>query len=146
VLFLIGFVSALSINLDSPVDSSDYNQQVKEFSWTNSSDMIDCWYSLNEGVSNITIGCNDLLKTDSILKAFVKYSKEQEGIRFLKIKSAKKLSEVQMKEIIASFGKNVEVESFVDESLIGGVVVQEGNTVLDGSIKTQLKKLEHKLI
>ncbi len=66
VLFLIGFVSALSINLDSPVDSSDYNQQVKEFSWTNSSDMIDCWYSLNEGVSNITIGCNDLLKTDSI--------------------------------------------------------------------------------
>ncbi|EKE07706.1 MAG: F0F1 ATP synthase subunit delta [uncultured bacterium] len=87
-----------------------------------------------------------LLKTDSILKAFVKYSKEQEGIRFLKIKSAKKLSDAQMKEIVTSFGKNVEVESFVDESLIGGVVVQEGNTVLDGSIKTQLKKLEHKLI
>lgn len=87
-----------------------------------------------------------LSKANLIIKAFEKYSKEQQGVKFLKITSAKKLSESQLKEIVNSFGKEVELETVVDSNLIGGVIVQDGNTILDGSIKTQLKKLENKLM
>lgn len=87
-----------------------------------------------------------LSKSELIIKAFERYSKEQAGIKFLKISSAKKLTEKQLNEIIKNFGKEVEVETNVDPNLIGGVVLQDGNTILDGSIKTQLKKLENKLM
>jgi F-type H+-transporting ATPase subunit delta len=42
-------------------------------------------------------------------------------------------------------GKRVELESSVDPSIIGGVIARVGGTVYDGSIRTQLDKLRHRL-
>jgi F-type H+-transporting ATPase subunit delta len=43
-------------------------------------------------------------------------------------------------------GKQVQLETAVDPSLIGGVVARIGSTVYDGSIRTQLHKIRQQLV
>ena len=40
------------------------------------------------------------------------------------------------------FGREVEVETAVDESLIGGAVIDAGDVVIDGSVKGKLARLQ----
>jgi F-type H+-transporting ATPase subunit delta len=40
------------------------------------------------------------------------------------------------------FGREVEVETAVDESLIGGAVIDAGDVVIDGSLKGKLGRLQ----
>ena len=40
------------------------------------------------------------------------------------------------------FGRDVEIETAVDESLIGGAVIAAGDVVIDGSLKGQLDRLQ----
>jgi len=39
------------------------------------------------------------------------------------------------------FGLDVEIETAIDESLIGGAVIDAGDVVIDGSLKTKLARL-----
>ena len=50
----------------------------------------------------------------------------------------KKLRQLTSKEIILTVEKN--------PALIGGLVFRIGNTILDGSIKTQLERVKEKII
>ncbi len=50
----------------------------------------------------------------------------------------KRLQEITGKEVVLSVEKN--------PALIGGLVFRIGNTILDGSIKTQLEKVKEKII
>jgi F-type H+-transporting ATPase subunit delta len=43
------------------------------------------------------------------------------------------------------FGREVEVEAAVDESLIGGAVIDAGDVVIDGSLKGKLERLQSAL-
>ena len=43
------------------------------------------------------------------------------------------------------FGREVEVEAAVDESLIGGAVIAAGDTVIDGSLRGKLARLQASL-
>ena len=43
------------------------------------------------------------------------------------------------------FGRDVEIETAVDTSLIGGAVIDVGDVVIDGSLKGQLAQLQHAL-
>lgn len=43
------------------------------------------------------------------------------------------------------FGRDVEIETAIDESLIGGAVIDAGDVVIDGSLKGQLAQLQHAL-
>ncbi len=40
------------------------------------------------------------------------------------------------------FGREVEVETAVDASLIGGAVIDAGDVVIDGSLKGKLERLQ----
>ena len=40
------------------------------------------------------------------------------------------------------FGREVELETAVDESLIGGAVIDAGDVVIDGSVKGKLARLQ----
>ena len=40
------------------------------------------------------------------------------------------------------FGRDVEIETAVDESLIGGAVIDAGDVVIDGSLKGKLERLQ----
>lgn len=86
-----------------------------------------------------------LSKIDYIISAFETYAKEQEGIVSLDVTTAHDVGDSIMKKITTAFGKDVEVSTAVDDSLIGGVVVRHGNTILDASLQTQLTKLKRTL-
>ena len=62
------------------------------------------------------------------------------------VSSAKKLSESQLSAVSSALksaiGSNVSLESDVDESLIGGLVIKVGSRMVDSSIRTKLQNLK----
>lgn len=87
-----------------------------------------------------------LSKASYIMDAFERYAKEQQGVVQLKVTSARPLPKKQLDAIKKTFGKSTEVETEIDESLIGGVVVRTANRILDVSMKTQLQKMKSSLV
>jgi F-type H+-transporting ATPase subunit delta len=71
------------------------------------------------------------------------------GILSAKITSASQLDDVQQQAIAASLerqtGKQVAVTVEVDADLIGGLQAEIGGRLFDGSVKTQLKRIEESL-
>ena len=63
-----------------------------------------------------------------------------------RVSSAKKLSESQLSAVSAALksaiGSDVSLESDVDESLIGGLVIKVGSRMVDNSIRTKLQNLK----
>jgi F-type H+-transporting ATPase subunit delta len=63
-----------------------------------------------------------------------------------KVTSAAALADSELETIKAAlrkrFGREVEVETAVDESLIGGALIDAGDTVIDGTVKGKLARLQ----
>lgn len=74
---------------------------------------------------------------------------EAERIVKAKVTSATTLPATELDGIKAAlkrrFGRDVELEIAVDESLIGGAVIDAGDVVIDGSIKSKLARLQSAL-
>ncbi len=74
---------------------------------------------------------------------------KQSGTVPVAIATARPLSAADKKkvsaDIKAALGKDVIMQAYVDESLIGGMVVQVESTLIDGSVKSKLDKLERDL-
>ena len=66
------------------------------------------------------------------------------------ITSASKLSSEQVNEMAAALkarlGRDVRVETQIDENLIGGAVIRAGDVVIDGSLRARLEGLATALI
>ncbi len=86
-----------------------------------------------------------LKRIDAIIETYEAYAKKQEGIKELVITTARKLNSDEIKNIEKKFGEKVESTMVVDPSIIGGVIVKTGNTILNGSIANQLEQLKHSL-
>ncbi len=71
---------------------------------------------------------------------------EAAGRARVKLTTAQDLSQKKIEELTkglqALVGKQVIMEVATDPSLIGGVVARIGDTVYDGSVKTQLAQLK----
>ena len=71
---------------------------------------------------------------------------EAERVVKAKVTSAVPMPAAELETIIAAlkkrFGRDVEVETAVDESLIGGAVIDAGDVVIDGSLKGKLGRLQ----
>jgi len=71
---------------------------------------------------------------------------EAERVVKAKVTSAVALPAAELDTIKAAlekrFGRAVEVEAAVDESLIGGAVIDAGDVVIDGSLKGKLGRLQ----
>src|SRR5690606_40592118 len=61
-----------------------------------------------------------------------------------RITSAAELAPAELEGLVAAlrrrFGREVEVETAVDESLIGGAVIDAGDTVIGGSLRGKLQR------
>ena len=66
------------------------------------------------------------------------------------ITSASALSDAQLATLVdaltARFGRDVNLETQVDENLIGGAVIRAGDVVIDGSMRSSLQGLSNALI
>jgi F-type H+-transporting ATPase subunit delta len=71
---------------------------------------------------------------------------ESERVVKAKVTSAAALPAAELESIKAAlkkrFGREVEVEAAVDESLIGGAVIDAGDVVIDGSLRGKLERLQ----
>ena len=85
-----------------------------------------------------------------ILKNFNEICSEKRGELKAEIKSAKNLSQDEINKITQELSNNFKSEIKLnythDQSLIGGLVVQIGSTMIDTSIKKKLQQLETKMI
>lgn len=77
-------------------------------------------------------------------------SAESRGASLATVRTAKPLSDGQLSQLrqalSARAGQPVEVKTVVDPDLLGGIVVQLGDTVIDGSISRQLTELRSALV
>jgi F-type H+-transporting ATPase subunit delta len=58
--------------------------------------------------------------------------------------TAKELEAVQ-KKLAKQLGRDVAVRGYVDESILGGMTLRVGSTLIDDSVRTKLERLERSL-
>ena len=87
---------------------------------------------------------------EQILKSFIEICSQKRGELKAELKSAKKLSSDEIskitEELIKNFSSKIRLNYKHDESLIGGLVVQIGSTMVDTSIKNKLQQIENRMI
>ena len=87
---------------------------------------------------------------EKILKSFIEICSEKRGELKAEIKSAKELTKDEInritEELSANFKSKIKLNYNYDQSLIGGLVVQIGSTMIDTSIKNKLQQIENKMI
>lgn len=92
----------------------------------------------------------DLKLLNKIFQNFIKVYQEQEGILTAEVISARPLTEKVKKEIIKWLKKFTErtatLEEKIDSKILGGIIIKFNETILDTSLKSQLKKLQQSLI
>ena len=99
---------------------------------------------------NFLISKRRFFYTEQILKNFIEVCSEKRGELKAEIKSAKKLSQIEINkitdELSNNFNSKIKLNYNHDESLIGGLVVQVGSTMIDTSIKNKLQQIENRMI
>lgn len=80
-----------------------------------------------------------------VAELFEGYKREAESQLLVKVTSAMALDAAQTEQLKASlkrrFKREIELETQVDVSLLGGVVIDTGSEVIDGSARGRLEKL-----
>ena len=87
---------------------------------------------------------------EQILKSFIETCSKKRGELKAELKSAKELSSDEIlkitNELTKNFSSKIKLNYKHDESLIGGLVVQVGSTMVDTSIKNKLQQIENRMI
>ena len=87
---------------------------------------------------------------ERILKSFIEICSRKRGELKAELKSAKELSSIEItkitEELTKNFNSKIKLNYKHDESLIGGLVVQVGSTMVDTSIKNKLQQIENRMI
>ncbi|OGE87645.1 MAG: ATP synthase F1 subunit delta [Candidatus Doudnabacteria bacterium RIFCSPLOWO2_02_FULL_49_13] len=92
---------------------------------------------------------NDLRLFDQIAGEFHKLDLGRQGIRQAEVKSTHPLTKDNEKAILEELNKlaktKIELKTEIDERLIGGVVIQMDDQLIDASVKNQLEQLRNNL-
>lgn len=85
----------------------------------------------------------------AVSDAFGRMADEAEGIAHARVTTAVELTADQLagieRRLGESLGKRVRAVGTVDPNIVGGVVVQVGDRLVDGSVRTQLQRLRREL-
>ena len=87
---------------------------------------------------------------DQILKSFIETCSKKRGELKAELKSAKELSNDEISkitdELTQNFSSKIKLNYKYDKSLIGGLVLKVGSTMVDTSIKNKLQQIENRMI
>ena len=87
---------------------------------------------------------------EKILNDFLTICSNSRGEIHAELSTAKELNENEVKniknELSNTYGSNIKLNHKHDPSLIGGLIIKVGSTMIDTSIKNKLQKLEKKMI
>tara|TARA_B110000438_G_C15442327_1_gene490946 strand:+ start:72 stop:629 length:558 start_codon:yes stop_codon:yes gene_type:complete len=110
-------------------------------------------YKLNKLLTkflNFLISKKRFFYADKILKSFVETCSIKRGELKAELISAKDLTENEVnkikEELTKNFSSKIKLNYKYDPSLIGGLSIQVGSTMVDTSIKNKLQQIEKKMI
>ena len=87
---------------------------------------------------------------DRILKSFVETCSLKRGELKAELTSAKNLTDGEIgnikEELTENFKSKIKLNYKYDKSLVGGLVLQIGSTMIDTSIKNKLQQIENKMV
>ena len=87
---------------------------------------------------------------EQILKSYIETCSKKRGEIKAELISAKELSENDIenvkKDLSNSFNSKIRLSYKNDKSLVGGLILQVGSTMIDTSIKNKLQKIEKQMI
>ena len=91
-----------------------------------------------------------LFYLEQILKSFIETCSKKRGELKAELKSAKELSSDEIlkitNELTKNFSSKIKLNYKHDESLIGGLIVQVGSTMVDTSIRNKLQQIENRMV
>ena len=87
---------------------------------------------------------------EKILSDFLLICSNSRGEMHAEISSARDLNENEINkvksELMETFGLNINLNYKYDPSLIGGLIIKVGSTMIDTSIKNKLQQIENRMI
>ena len=87
---------------------------------------------------------------EKILKNFIETCSKKRGEIKAELVAAKEMSENEInrikEDLTKSFDSKIRLNFKNDPSLIGGLIIQVGSTMIDTSIRNKLQKIENKMI
>jgi F-type H+-transporting ATPase subunit delta len=95
---------------------------------------------------SLVVGTGRARDLPAIIGELVKLSAAEDNKELAEVRSAVELTDDQKQRLVtaleAKTGKKVELKVIIDPTVLGGLVAQVGDTVIDGSIKTRLQQLK----
>ena len=87
----------------------------------------------------------------SVADDFSQLINDKKGIAEAKVYSVRELSDDEQDKLKHTFAKrfnkkDIHLINIVDPEILGGIKVQVGNTIFDGSVKRKLKRMERDII
>lgn len=88
--------------------------------------------------------------TPSIIDHFIQFVNDARGIAEVTVRSVRELTEAEKTELKSGFAKRfnkkaIELTNIVDPKIIGGLRIQIGNTIYDGTISGKLNRIEQNI-
>lgn len=98
---------------------------------------------------SMVVGAGRARDLPAIIRQLVERSAAEANKAVAEVRSAIDLTVDQRKRLAAALnkatGKQVEIKVIVDPSVLGGIVAQVGDTVIDGSVRSRLEQLKQAL-
>ena len=102
--------------------------------------------AITTSLVSMVVGTGRSRDLSAIIEELVRISAAQGNKEVAEVRSAIELTPEQRQRLAdalgAATGKQVEVRVIVDPSVIGGVVAQVGDTVIDGTVRSRLEQLK----
>ena len=96
---------------------------------------------------SLVVGTGRARELPAIIRQLVEMSAAEANKEVAEVRSAVALNDDQRKRLAEALGqatgKQVEVKVVVDPSILGGIVAQVGDTVIDGSVRGRLDQLKN---
>lgn len=96
---------------------------------------------------SMVVGTGRARDLPGIIRQIVEMSAAEANREVAEVRSAVPLNDDQRKRLAEALGqatgKQVEVKVVVDPSVLGGIVAQVGDTVIDGSVRSRLDQLKN---
>ena len=129
---------------DPTINQEDLSKVISEIVQNNKFD------TLFKNFLNFLIQKRRFFFIERILKSFIETCSRKRGELKAELRSAKNLSNDEITKITELLTKNfnskIRLNYKYDESLIGGLVIQVGSTMIDNSIKNKLQQIENTMI
>jgi F-type H+-transporting ATPase subunit delta len=105
--------------------------------------------SVTTALVSFVVGVGRSRDLPAIIDRLVERAAEERQQAVAEVRSAVPLDEERRDRLAAALsahtGKNVSVKVIVDPTILGGIVAQIGDTVIDGSVRSRLEQLREAL-